>query len=547
MANSNQLTMVALALALPLLALASSAEPHNQSPFTLSSHHCTSFPTSISSSSSLAIINATYYPAHSPVDLANGQASVNTTDLPAFCRLVLNITTNPETGKQAGAEVWLPDTEDWNGRVFAFGNGAWGGGVPYGAIALDGLAQGYVAYGTDGGHVGTMWNGSFAGPHNDDAIIDLAWRALHLTTVHAKQLTQEYYGRGFTKSYFSGCSTGGRQGIKAMNAFPEDYDGLILGAPANPFGHVMPWMARQSQLVRPVGSPSWISEDMWRLIHDEAIRQCDTIDGVKDGIISNPEDCPFRPETLACRPDTSTSCLTPTQLTTLARLYSPYLVNDALLSSGFVPGAEYAYPLGLVGAQPFPMPGDFYRYLVLNDTTWDESTLDEETVRLGIDLNPGSMDVYEPDLTAFFARGGKVLQYVGWDDVLVAPGNSIKWYRDVFTHTMTHSSLDPDDSFRLFTVPGMMHCFNGNGATAFGGFSQRSFAPPLKSEAEYDIQASMVEWVEHERKVDYLVATKWKEDNVSLGVAFTRKLCPYPQQAVYVGDDENSESSFECR
>ncbi|KAJ9094674.1 hypothetical protein QFC20_006855 [Naganishia adeliensis] len=510
--------MAGLAIALPLLALASRADPYNQSHFTLQpGDRCTSFPSSVSSPS-LTVIDATYYPTGSTVDLANGQAFVNTTELPAFCRLVLNITTNPETGKQAGAEVWLPDAEEWNSRVFGFGLGAWGGGVPYGAIALDGLAQGYVAYGTDGGHVGNMWNGSFGGPHNDDAIVDLAWRALHLTTVHAKELAAEFYGRNHTKSYFSGCSTGGRQGIKAMVAFPEDYDGLLLGAPANPFGHIMPWMARQSQLVRPVGSATWIPAETWDLIHAEAVRQCDALDGVKDGIISNPENCPFRPETLACRPNTTapSTCLTPPQLHTLSRLYSPYIdPNGTYLSSGFVPGAEYAYPLGLVGTEPFPMPADYYRYLVLNDTTWDESRLDEETVQLGIDLNPGSMD--------------------------------IKWYRDVYAHTMTHSSLDPDDSFRLFTVPGMMHCFNRNGATAFGGWSQRSFAPPLKPEAGYDIQASMVEWVEKGRKVDHIVATKWKEDNVSLGVAFTRKLCPYPQQAVYIGGDESSESSFECR
>lgn len=161
--------MAALALALPLLALVSRADPYNQSHFTLlPEHRCTSFPSAVSSPD-LTIIDAIYYPPGATVDLANGQASVNTTFLPAFCRLVLNITTNPETGKQAGAEVWLPDAEEWNGRVFGFGNGAWGGGgeslstsesvkaelminvVPYGAIALDGLAQGYVAYGTDGG------------------------------------------------------------------------------------------------------------------------------------------------------------------------------------------------------------------------------------------------------------------------------------------------------------------------------------------------------------------------------------------------------------
>ncbi|KAJ9118883.1 hypothetical protein QFC24_006082 [Naganishia onofrii] len=388
---------------------------------------CSTFSSSFRSKA-FTILDAIYYPAYAPVDLTNGQATVNTTALPAFCRLVLRIVTNPGNGKDAGAELWLPD--EWNERLLGFGNGGWGGGD----------------------HTGSMWDGSFAGPGNDDAIIDFAWRALHMTTVVVKSLTTEFYYRPYTKSYFMGCSTGGRQGIKAMSIFPEDYDGLVLGSPANPFGQLMPWQARQGQLVHPVGSPPWIPEKTWNLIHAEAVKQCDMLDGVQDGIILDPLACDFHPETLQCQSNADAStCLTSERLSALRHLYAPYYVgpnNQTYVFSPFVPGGEYAYPQGLVGEKLFRMPEDYYRYFVLNDTTWQVSMLDEAVVAMGIDTNPGQMDVskillyqrrnhqlrnallvrtqtYSPNLTAFFARGGKVLQYAGWDDELVSTGHSV--------------------------------------------------------------------------------------------------------------------------
>lgn len=213
------------------------------------------------------LVKATYYEANAFVNVSSLLQTITTSKLPAFCRLQLNVTTNPATGKAAYSELWLPD--DWNSRTLGFGNGGWAGGgktlqysssfryrsdsgfssaVPYGDIGLNGVAQGYASFGTNtgkitllhgvarrptvlirltSGHDSLSRDGTWGGPRNDDAIIDFAYRALHVTTVAAKNLAAQYYGYAHTKSYYLACSTGGRQGIKAMASFPEDYDGVV--------------------------------------------------------------------------------------------------------------------------------------------------------------------------------------------------------------------------------------------------------------------------------------------------------------------------------
>ncbi|KAJ9092247.1 hypothetical protein QFC19_008784 [Naganishia cerealis] len=168
-------------------------------------------------------VTTSYYKAGSLVNLTSLYTPISSSSLPAFCRVQFTVLTNPDTGKTALAELWLPD--GWNQRVIGFGNGGWSGGVPYSAMGLDGIARGYASYGTDTGHQSSSRDGSW-GLGNDDAIIDHGYRALHLTTVASKALTLEYYGTNYIKSYYSGCSTGGRQGLKAMASFPEDYDGV---------------------------------------------------------------------------------------------------------------------------------------------------------------------------------------------------------------------------------------------------------------------------------------------------------------------------------
>ncbi|GHJ89108.1 hypothetical protein NliqN6_5510 [Naganishia liquefaciens] len=496
------------------------------------------------------LVKAVYYDAGALVNLTTPLQSITTSQLPAFCRLQLNLTTNAVTGKAAYSELWLPD--GWNSRTLGFGNGGWSGGVPVNDLGLNGVAQGYASFGTNTGHDSPSRSGTWGGPRNDDAIIDFAYRALHVTTVVSKQLVAQYYGYPHTKSYYLACSTGGRQGIKAMASFPEDYDGVVIGSPANAMARLQPWSIHQGLNVQPVNSSRWITTDLWSVIHKEALSQCDELDGVKDGVISNPAVCNFQPELLTCRQGSNTGeCLNLDQLDALRKLYSDYLDADQnWIFSGYVPGGELGYPTGLATAQPFQISTDYYKYFVLNDTNWDFNTLNASTIDLGIELNPGQMDTNVPDLTAFFARGGKVIQYVGWNDQLISPGNSIKWYQDVYAYTLANSNLNPEEHFKLITVPAMTHCSGGEGAWVFGGSGQRSTSPPrqpLQPGPEYDIQAAMVAWLENDRTVDHIISTKYLNDDASAGVSFTRKLCPYPQQAVYQGGDQNTEASFVCK
>ncbi|KAJ9103813.1 hypothetical protein QFC21_002275 [Naganishia friedmannii] len=503
-------------------------------------------------------ITSLYYAAGSLVNLTSLYTPLSTSSLPAFCRVQFTVVTNPATDKTAQAELWLPD--GWNKRVIGYGNGGWSGGLPYTGIGPDGVAQGYASYGTDtgqykgkspqsaahassflSGHQSSSRNGSW-GLGNDDAIVDHAYRALHLTTVASKFLTMEYYGQNYTKSYYSGCSTGGRQGLKAMTMFPEDYDGVVIGSPANSFGRLMPWELHQSLVMQPVNSSRWIPAATWTAINKEVLKQCDGIDGVVDGILSDPEACKyvhfprhhgpnanFVPERMTCKMGyKGTDCLTLDQLETFQKLYTTYIDSEQnYVFSPYALGGELGYGSGLSTAIPFPIAEDYYKYFVLNDTKWDWRTINASTIALGMKVNPGNMDVTTPDLTAFFARGGKVIQYVGWQDPLITPGNSIKWYKDVVAYTAAKSDLDVDNHFKLFTVPGMQHCRGGPGAWIFGANAQRAQAPPLQEGPQYDVQAAMVEWLEQERSVDHIVSVKYTNDTLAQGVAFTRKLCPF--------------------
>ncbi|GHJ83854.1 hypothetical protein NliqN6_0256 [Naganishia liquefaciens] len=497
---------------------------------------------------SVAIIKnleITYYRAGSFVNVTSPWSTLTTSDLPAFCRLKFDILTNPETGKTAGTELWLPD--GWNTRILGFGGGGWSGGVPFGPLGMDGVAQGYASFGTDGGHISDWLDGRW-GLNNDDAIVDFGYRAVHLSVDASKSLAALYYGKNHSKSYFSGCSNGGRQGIKSMTKYPEDFDGLVIGSPANPFGKWIPWTLHQSLVMQPVNSTRWISVDTWTMIHKEILRQCDALDGILDGYLHDPNACNFRPELLACRANQDPStCLHVDQLETFRKLYTTYVdAAQNYLSAPYYLGGELLWGThGVSTPTPWLMAEHYYKYFVLNDTNWDWTTLNATTIQLGIDLNPGDIDINIPDLTAFFARGGKVILYTGWSDELISPGDSIKWHADVTAYTRAHSDLDPDEHFKLFMVPGMTHCAFGPSAWSFGANEHRFRGPHLHNEARYDAQASVVEWVENGHEVDVLVATKYINDTG--GIAFTRKLCPYPQRAVFLGGDENCETSFECR
>jgi feruloyl esterase len=245
------------------------------------------------------------------------------------------------------------------------------------------------------------------------------YRALHLSTLAAKQILPHIYGLPAAYSYYSGCSTGGRQGWSEVQRYPTDFDGVLVGAPANWMTHLPAWDIRVALQQFPNTSVSYNPENMWATIHAAVINQCDTLDGVVDGIVSDPTRCNFHPEVLACGRRNETGCLNTAQIANLHRIYTPWWeANNTLMYDGLSPGGETTYSFLFNGVTP-QFGIDFFRNAVLNDTTWDYETINGSTVELADQINPGDINSYDPDLRPFQLVGGKVMQYHGYQDPVI--------------------------------------------------------------------------------------------------------------------------------
>jgi feruloyl esterase len=233
--------------------------------------------------------------------------------LQAFCRVALTLKPGPQSDIKA--EVWLPSA-GWNGKLQVVGNGGFAGTISYPALATA-LAAGYAAASTDTGHTGPSSN-TFA---TADALTDFAHRAIHETTVAAKAVVDGFYGKAPRLSYFNGCSTGGRQALTAAQKYPEDFDGIVGGAPAS---HTSKQAFGQIWFSRILSDPaSALPREKLALLHDAVINACDGLDGAKDGVLENPLACTFDPRALVCKEGSDpAACLTPAQADGAAKIYA---------------------------------------------------------------------------------------------------------------------------------------------------------------------------------------------------------------------------------
>jgi len=233
--------------------------------------------------------------------------------VPAFCRVAATLT--PVADSEIKLEVWLPES-GWNGKLQSVGNGAWAGTIGYGAMA-PAVTAGYAAASTDTGHTGN--NANFITGH-PEKVIDFGYRAVHEMTVAAKAIINAYYGSGPKYSYWTGCSTGGRQALMEAQRYPDDYDGILAGAPAIYASRLQGTQVWASQAVHK-SEASFIPPAKFPIIRDAVLQQCDALDGVKDGVLENPTRCKFDPKVLTCKAGDATSCLTPAQVDAAAKLY----------------------------------------------------------------------------------------------------------------------------------------------------------------------------------------------------------------------------------
>jgi feruloyl esterase len=290
-------------------------------------------------------------------------------ELPAFCRVTLTLT--PSSDSDIRSEVWLP-LSGWNGKFLQVGNGAWGGSIQYAALA-DSLRRGYAAASTDTGHTGS--DASFASGH-PEKLIDFGYRAVHETAVQAKATAKALYGSAPRLSYFNGCSGGGRQAFMEAQRFPEDFDGIIAGAP----GYNRTDVAFQTiGMIRATheSAASFIPDSQVRLLHDAAINACDAKDGLQDGLIADPRSCAFDAGVLECKAGNTPSCLTRPQVEAARKIYAPVVdpKTGTQIAAGLEPGSELHWPT-VAGERPHAMYHDLFRFVVFEDPEWDYRTLD---------------------------------------------------------------------------------------------------------------------------------------------------------------------------
>jgi len=464
--------------------------------------------------------------------------------LPVFCRVIVTLT--PTADSDIKVEVWMP-LAGWNHKFQGEGNGGFAGSIPYGSMA-GALAQGYATAGTDTGHEGDATDAAWA-LHHPEKIADFGYRGVHEMTAKAKEIAKAYFGRAPQESYFVGCSDGGREALMEAQRFPNDYDGILAGAPANYWTHLLSSGVDVSKTL--LGTPGgYIPAAKIPAISAAVLAACDGQDGVKDGIVSQPPLCRFDPSKLLCKGAETDGCLTGPQVASLKELYQGGRTSTgAQIFPGFSPGGEEGdggWKGWITGAEPGDSEGSqyvngFFRFMVFNDPAWSYKTADiDASLRAADEKMASVLNSNDPNLTAFQKRGGKLIVYHGWSDAAIAPKNTIDYFQSV------GSKLGPGDRnqfVRLYMVPGMQHCIGGPGPSMFGQFSVIAGKRPRDS-----IYLSLEKWVETGVAPGTIIATKLKEGDPSNAVEMTRPLCPYPEVAKYKGTgDTNDAARFVCR
>jgi feruloyl esterase len=435
--------------------------------------------------------------------------------LPAHCRVAAVLKPSPDS--EIEMEIWLP-SENWNGKFQAVGNGGWAGVISYAAMA-SALQEGYATASTDTGHKGG--NALFAIGH-PEKVVDFAYRAVHETAVKAKTLISAFYDRSPRLSYWNGCSTGGRQGLMEAQKYPDDFDAILAGAPANYQTHLHAWDLTVS--IPTLKDPSSaVPAAKLALLNKAVLDACDARDGVKDGLLNDPRACHFDVATLLCRGADADTCLTGPQLETVKRMYAPAKTKGGeVIFPGKDPGSETGWTVISGGSQPPGVSiGSFQ--VAYNDANWDWKTFDlDRDIKLVDEKVGATINAVNPDLSPFKARGGKLLLYHGWNDTAISPGNSINYYSNV----LSKMGQKQDAWVRLFMAPGMQHCGNGPGPN------------------QINYMGALERWRESGVAPDQLIASHVTGNRVDM----TRPLCPYPQIAQYKGvGSTNDAANFACK
>lgn len=435
-----------------------------------------------------------------------------------FCRVQGTIE------KEIGFELWLPLKSNWNGKLLGAGVGGDAGVFNLQDLPR-GVNRGYAAATTDTGHKASDPNWML-GPK--ERLINYELRANHLLALKSKELIRSFYGEAPRHSYFIGCSGGGRQGLKEMQRFADDYDGIISGdgGPKTPEMTVR----RMWEILQRDAHPGLMSPADWKFVSEAGVAACDTKDGLKDGVSENPTPCKFDPGELLCRPGQASGCLSSEQVALARKIYAP-LVDEAgrRIDDGLLPGV-------LVDSGRSHLAPATFGQAVRHQANWNGEGFSVGRDLAAIRQVMPELAADDPDLSKFRQRGGKMILYSGWMDGAVAARMMIEYYSEVIRKS---GGLKSSQEFsRLYMVPGMFHCGGGPGADLIGGSGRDGI--PL--DPRHDLLSALEAWVEEGRAPGSIIASKLDKGQLLK----TRTICPYPQQARYNGGDPNSASSFSC-
>ncbi|GAB7363441.1 hypothetical protein MBLNU230_g3715t1 [Neophaeotheca triangularis] len=487
--------------------------------------------------------------ANTETDTAEFQSSVGcaATFTPPvdICRVTMTIATSDQTTTYM--EVFLPDGEEWNGRMMSSDNGGVNGCVHYVDMTYV-LGKGFAVAGDNGGHNSSSFDGT-AFNNNVDAVVDWSYRSRHAAAVAGKEVINSYYSNDYSYSYYLGCSTGGRQGLKSAQEFPNDFDGIIAGSSAGDFNNLEYWSGRFVQITGlDESNPSFLTLPQWELVHQANLDQCDeALDGVADGIIEDATLCFPTFESITCDQSDDENCLSSTQLETVNQVFSPALDPDGgLIFPRLQPGSEIdAWRLGTLSGSVQGIVQDWFQYAVLNDDSFNavDLTYDDLLQARQMDAQNGYVSSYDSDLSALEASGSKLLMYHGQADPNISGLGSQRYYLDV-ARTMGYGYEQLDDFFRFFRISGQAHCsiggVTGEGAWAIGQSG-------LASGGEGNVIDSLVDWVENDNAPTTILGTKFNDLNdKSAGFEIVRPHCRFPFRTTYTGGDASGPDAWDC-
>ena len=456
----------------------------------------------------------------------------------SFCRVAG--LASPEAGSEIRFEVWLPPAGNWNGRFQGIGSGGSAGAIRYRQLAAA-VAGGYAAVATDNGHTSASgFDGSWSLGH-PVRLVDFGYRAQHEATVAGKAVTRAYYGRDADFAYFVGCSQGGHHALMEAQRYPDDYDGIVAGAPANYWTGLM-----TAELWAGLATTRVPGQDLPReklpVLGAAVLAACDGLDGLEDGLIDDPRACDFDPGVLLCAGGDGADCLTAGQVAAARAIYAGPTRPGAgePLFPGYALGSEhFESPDGLGGwarywsgiTEPGGSTAQFMKYSVFEDPDYDLERFDFDADwdrandrSLGNDETLASaLNAIDPDLSAFKASGGRLLGYHGWADPLITGHYAVQYYESVVA--AMGGLEETTDFYRLFMAPGVAHCRGGPGPDRF------------------DAVTALERWVEQGMAPDRLIASKIVDGEVRR----TRPLCVYPQVARYDGSGSiDDAANFGC-